>query len=396
MSSSIQGPVLYVYNLYYQGRQELGPTSSWELTWKNSLSSFFGENVNFFNPDIFGTQSSSESDELLLRYVDSVKPSLLVMIYHNGAKWKRDFISIKTLRTLQGKTKIVSIWGDIQLPSQRSLMRKISNYVDLNLCTASSAAVMRLGLSTSTKYVPVPISDPKQENKCDCGKLISFAGGVKDNRGKVLNYLIKNGAEIHLGGGEGANTLTREDYLTLLGHDMTISFGGSSFESLTNARTFEALSQDALLLEKWGSETCKLLIPYVDYVPWFNKRDLLDKLEHYKENLVVASAISASGNGRLKEFSSERLWQVVLAKLFNNQDFDFVSNLNLNLDNIPYWYKKKAQIMNLVASNPKLDILFVILYRARFFRYILTSLFIRLFAKVKNFVRLSLRTKRPA
>ena len=46
------GMVVFAFNLFYQGRQELGTTSSWETTWLGSIRNFFGDEVKIFNPDI--------------------------------------------------------------------------------------------------------------------------------------------------------------------------------------------------------------------------------------------------------------------------------------------------------------------------------------------------------
>lgn len=368
-------PVLYIYNGYYQGQKDWGPTSSWEVTWKASVESYFQGGVHFFNPDRYGPDTSLESDAALIELVENISPSLIVMIYHNGANWKRDFISIESLRKLQVLSKIVCIWGDIHHPQQRSLLRKISPYVDLNLCTASSAAVNRLGMGTKVQYIPVPVLDSKVEDVCDCGCQVSFAGGIKDKRKEIIDFLKKKGVQIHLGGGEGSTTLSRTQFLSILGHQMTISFGGSKLESLTNARTFEALTQKALLLEQWGTETCKLLEPYTEYVPWFNKRDLLRKIDYYQRNPVEAKQISAKGNAKLKDFSNEVMWNSVVNRLIGSPKNAYESALKMNLNKIPVFHRIEARFFNFLASNASFEILFIVWFRGkekfRLFRFYL-------------------------
>ncbi len=365
--------VLYIYNRYYNGQKDLGPTSSWEVTWKVSIESYFQRDVHFFNPDRYGPDSSFESDAALLDLVNNISPRLIVMIYNNGANWSRDFIAIKTLSELQKLSKILCIWGDIHGQPQRSLLRKISPCVDLNLCTASSAAVNRLGMGTKVQYVPVPVLDSKIEDFCDCGCQVSFAGQIKDKRKEIIDFLTKKGVLIHLGGGEGSSTLSRTQFLSILGHQMTISFRGSKLESLTNARTFEALTQKALLLEQWGTETCKLLEPYAEYVPWFNKRDLLRKINYYQRNPTAAKQISAKGNAKLKEFSNEVMWNSVLARLMGNSDNTHETPFEMNLNKIPVFYRIEARLFNFLASKSAFEILFAVWFRGRekfrLFRY---------------------------
>lgn len=117
------GNVLFVYNKYYQGLKERGPTSTWEVNWGLSIKSFFGDQVSTFNPDSFGPESSNESDLRLLRLIEQIQPRFLIMIYNNYPHpWTRDFISLQTLGTIKiNGIEIISIWGDIHLPGQRAL-----------------------------------------------------------------------------------------------------------------------------------------------------------------------------------------------------------------------------------------------------------------------------------
>lgn len=358
-------PVLYIYNAYYQGLEEYGPTSSWELTWKTSVQSYFGDSVYFFNPDKYGPGSSAECDLALLKLVDALAPKLVMMIYHNGAKWSREFISIGALEKIYSATKVVSIWGDIHHPDQRILIRKIAPFVHLNLCTASSAAVARLNMGDKARYIPVPVLDSKVENSCKCVSKVSFAGGIKDKREKTINFLKKNGVLIHHGGGEGSKSLSRSEFLSLIGHKMSISFGGSKLVSLTNARTFEVLTQESLLLEEWGTETCKLLEPFVDYVPWFTKRDLLRKIDFYQRNPSRAQQIAISGSIKLKTFSNNSLWSSVIEQTLNNETLREIHGVNMNLHGIPLYYRNQAKLLDFLACNPKLDLAYVFLFRIK-------------------------------
>ena len=358
-------PVLYIYNAFYQGLEEYGPTSSWELTWKTSVESYFGSNVFFFNPDKFGPDASIESDSALLKLVDELSPKMVVMIYHNGAKWKREFISIGALEKIQSVTKVVSIWGDIHHPDQRILIRKIAPFVHLNLCTASSAAVSRLNLGAKARYIPVPVLDTKVENPCICGCKVSFAGGIKDKREKIINFLKENGVAIHHGGGEGSMSLSRSEFLSLIGHEMSISFGGSKLVSLTNARTFEVLTQESLLLEEWGTETCKLLVPFVDYVPWFTRRDLLRKIDFYQRNPMKARQIAINGSIKLKSFSNDGLWDSVIEQTLNNETLSGFRRIKMNLNGIPFYYRYQAKLLDALACDPKLDLSYASLFRLK-------------------------------
>ena len=360
--NTLSGSVLFIYNNFYQGQESYGPTSSWEITWKSSIQAYFGRKVYFFHPDIYGPDSNEESDQSLLKLVSEISPKLIVMIYHNGAQWNRVFISTEAMQSLHSVTRIVGIWGDIHHPEQRVLLRKLEPFIHLNLCTASSAAVKRLGLGNKVRYIPVPILDMKVNSDCNCRSRVSFAGGMKDRRAQIINFLKRNGVGIHHGGGEGSKTLSRTDFLSLLGHDMSISFGGSRLESLTNARTFEILSQESLLLEEWGTETCKILKPFVEYVPWFNKNDLLKKIDYYQRNPEMARKIALNGSLKLKDFSNEILWDSVILAAVPDDLGNSVVGFKMNLQGIPFRYKLQALFFNSLAESTSLDKPFVVFF----------------------------------
>jgi hypothetical protein len=302
---------LYIFNKFYQGNAALGPTSSWETIWHSFLSRVTENNAISFNPDSFGLDSNEQSDSQLIELIKAEKIELIVMIYHIGIGWKRSFISEETLKEIKARgIRIVAIWGDIQIPDQRKQIWKLAKLIDLNVMTASHAASSRFGSKVRKYYSWVPLgNESKVSSRCDCGASVSFAGSLKNSRQKTITKLQRNGVRVHIGGGEGNSTLNRDDYLKLLCHPMSISFAGSKLEPLVNARTFEVISQQTLLLEQWGRETPKFLIPYVDYVPWFSARDLVKKVNYYSRNPQIAQQIAFNGKAKFEKLTDAALWE---------------------------------------------------------------------------------------
>lgn len=303
---------LFIFNKFYQGNPSLGPTSSWEMIWLSFLQRTSEHNLLIHNPDFFGLESSTDSDAKLQEILTKERVDLIVMIYHNGIGWNREFIGENTLNWIaERKIRTVAIWGDIQIPQQRSLVKRLSPFISLNIMTASHAATSRFPKNIPRFYSWVPLGDLQvSASKCGCEASISFAGSLKGKRGRVLSKLQKSGMELHVAGGEGLGTLSREEYLRVIGHPISVSFAGSKIEPLVNARTFEVLSQGALLMEQWGRETVKFLQPYVDYVPWMSSKDLEKKCRFYIANPEIAEAIARNGKKRFDEFNDEVLWNV--------------------------------------------------------------------------------------
>ena len=314
----VDGSVVFAFNAYYQGRRELGPTSSWETSWLGSIGNFFGDNVKTFNPDIFGPNSSSESDSALISLLNESDARLLLMVFHNGLDWKRSFISDGALRQIRKSgVRIVAIWGDLQIPEQRTLALSLRGMVHLNIATASESVVARLSRDLPLMYSWVPIIDSPIHSSefCICGAQVSYAGSIKGSRLDTVRYLEKRGVNIHVGGGEGGKSLSRHEFLKVLAHPMTLSFANSGGEKVVNARVFEALGQRSLLLEEWGRETAKWFVPFVEYVPWRRESDLLAQILWLSENPSTINTIAGAGFEARKRLSNERLWSRVIDSL---------------------------------------------------------------------------------
>lgn len=370
---------LYIYNKYYQGNPAFGPTSSWENIWKSFLQRCAGGDLHIFNPDEYGIDTSERSDENLIQVILSEDIEMIVMIYHIGMHWKRDFISETTLSWINNNgIRTIAIWGDIQIPNQQKLVKRISKYVSLNLMTASHAAFSRFNPDIPRFYSWVPLEKTATlESKCDCGRNVSFAGSLKNNRLSTVKSLQKAGVAIHVGGGEGLGTLSREEYLKLIDHPISISFAGSRVEPLVNARTFEILSQGSMLLEQWGRETVKFLRPNVDYVPWFNKKDLLEKCEYYSRNPSEAKKIAESGKKRFLDLSDELLWAVIRHESVDAEGIfvreNYFSNTGFSFSRTFLW-----RCADLIATSRYLSFIFKYHYQVRmrisFFRNVLRIL----------------------
>jgi hypothetical protein len=185
--------------------------------------------------------------------------------------------------------------------------------------------------------------------------MVSFAGSLKNKRATTIRYLKRKNIHIHVGGGEGVGTLSRYEFLGLVGHSMTLSFSGSTFESLTNARTFEAISQKSLLLEQWGTETCKLLKPYIEYVPWFSSRDLSRKIKHYQDNPDELLKISERGHLRYLELSNNNLWEMVLGRVSGRHSDSYQTKFSMNLEGIPFTHRFLSVFLESVSRNPHFE-----------------------------------------
>jgi hypothetical protein len=361
---------IFVHNKYYQGNSKLGPTSSWELIWKAFLTRVSEDELTTFNPDEFGLETSEESDAALKKALIENQIEQIVMIFHKGIGWHRDFVGIEALSWIKSRNiRIVAIWGDIQIPDQRRQVKLLSGFTDLNLMTASHAAHSRFGSKIKKFYSWVPLGYDKQTtNECTCKAKVSFAGSLKNTRAKYIEAIQMSGVLVHIGGGEGTNTLSRDEYLRLVAHPISISFAGSRIEPLVNARTFEVISQGVLLLEQWGRETPKFLTPYEDYVPWFNTKDLIAKAKFYSENTAEADRIAKNGKMRFESFADEDLWAVICGKKSGLQYQETMSFTRENFRktlNVSKYKEFQYLVLDILSSSEASSIFFNLSFSAK-------------------------------
>ena len=328
--------VVFAANQYYQGRQELGSTSNWERLWQHSLQRSQHWDVITFHPDIYGHHSHARSDQVLADLIQILQPKYLIMIYHIGLNWRREFISVPVLREIRSSgVRVIAIWGDIQFNEQRRLMRRLASGVDLNVVTASTAAARRLSRNLNILYSWVPINDPLVVDHCDCGAMVSFAGSVRPERRKYIEALRNAGIDVHAAGGEGTGSLSRMDYLQTLAHPISLSFqDAGGFEPVMNARPYEIARQGVLLMEQWGPETARVFKPYSEYVPWKNVDDLISMTRYFIEHEDEREAIAARAQARVSTFTDESLWQQVWKQSQSSQP-GFGSTMRLHNSNAP-------------------------------------------------------------
>ena len=206
---------------------------------------------------------------------------------------------------------VLAIWGDLESPEQVRLSQKLEPVVDFNIYTATSVALH--GIKTAKPYVYfwVPkdkavFYNPKITRDID----VSFVGTLRPGRAKVINYLRKHKVKVLVKGGD----LSTKEYAEILQRSkISLNFSCSGWLPVVTARSFEITACGAMLLEEASPETAKLFIPGVDYVPWFSKKELLEKIRYYLKRDQEREMISRSGWARYsRDYSAKKFWQTVI------------------------------------------------------------------------------------
>ena len=310
--------ILLICNKWCEGKKLFG-LSEWELGVQNSLDATGLADFQIIHLDEYCDSTQQKGDGEVLRKIPEYGPDIVYLIMFQMPGSSVNILDWSTLATIKNdfKIPIVALWGDLALPEQVKISKALLPYVSLNVATELTAALARINRPDKYLYMWVP-RDPRVFN--NPGKTrdieMGYVGSPKKDRLKRILYLVKNRIKVVYGGGERQEHLTTEQYVDRYQRSkIALSFSRASVNHVINARPFEVMLCGAMLLEQESFETMKLYVPYVDYVPYTSKRDMLRKAKYYLSHDAEREKIAQSGERKTEElYSAKRFWQVVIER----------------------------------------------------------------------------------
>lgn len=303
--------VLFVGDYYFAGNPRMG-LSEWEGNIWASLESTGLADVARFHFDKYFYTTGQRGDAELLKAIERIKPDYVVMIVYKLPGSDPTVIGIDTIAAI--KVPIISIWGDLEAEEQQHLAKMLEPFMWKVVGTANKSVVEELGYT----YLHVPkdvhiFNNPNKERDID----IVFSGSYgygREERRESMTHLLNNGIKLVHGGSEGADHFTVEEYADRYKRaKLALSFSQARGMNVVNARPFEAMSCGAMLLEQESLELAKLYTPYVDYVPWTDKDDLLSKVQYYLAHDEERKKIADAGCKKTQEvYSANTFWEQLL------------------------------------------------------------------------------------
>jgi len=307
--------VLFVGDYYCAANPNMGK-SEWETNIWMSLDSTGMADVLSFHLDKYYYHYGKRGDEALLTEIKNRKPDYIVLVLYKPLGSDPTVITQASLDSIQLATscKVISIWGDLEAEEQRALAKQVAPYCYKVIGTANKEIVENLGYT----YTHVP-KDSRIFNAGNFKRIYSILfngsfGYGREERQKAMKYLLDNGIDLRYGGSEGGDHFSTQEYADRYKMSkIALSFSRARGMNVVNARPFEAMLCGAMLMEQDSPELAKLYTPYVDFIPWTDEVDLLNKaryyLDHDDERLLIAT------NGRIKTeklYSAKTFWSEVL------------------------------------------------------------------------------------
>ncbi len=151
---------------------------------------------------------------------------------------------------------------------------------------------------------------------------ISYLGRLfKPNadRGPTIKYLIDHGIDVfHAGGQREKTKVSMEEYASLMRRSKIIINLPKSTSGISqlNGKTIEATLSGAMLLEEMNLETLRLLIPMVDFVPFYGLNDLYVKTAYFMHHEDQRREIAQRGCEKMtKYYNNEVFWGTIFNEL---------------------------------------------------------------------------------
>ncbi len=160
---------------------------------------------------------------------------------------------------------------------------------------------------------------------------IGFAGGIqgyKNTREKGLYALHKAGIWPEVPGGRspGQQRLTNQEYADFFQSCKIVlnwsrHISGKWFQA--KARIFEATLSGAMLLSEECPAVNHWLEPWIDYVPFSNNEQLVQRAKYYMSNDSERLSIATQGHKTaMEKYSAKPMWQSMIWHLHNTTHYN--------------------------------------------------------------------------
>ena len=305
--------VVFIGDYYCAGNPNMGK-SEWESNIYHSLASTNLADVLTFHFDKYYYHTGERGDKECLQAIKELKPDYIVAIIYKQPASDPTVIALETLMAID--VPIITIWGDLEAEEQRFLAKAIEPICWKMIGTANKEVVEGMGYT----YMHVPkdpqiFNNPNKTRDLDVVFSGSYGYG-REERTEVLQYLLDKGIKLVVGGSEGGDHFTTEEYADRYKRaKMAISFSQARGMNVVKARPFEVMSCGALLLEQKSPELAKLYDEGKDYDVWTTKEDLYNKICYYLEHEEERLSIANSGCTKTQQlYSAKTFWSNVLKR----------------------------------------------------------------------------------
>lgn len=316
--NTIKPHILMIAEKWNAHNPELGP-SVMDWVFFGSLEASGLATYYRLNHDEYHNQYSFDKEVLNICLKN--KPNLIFI-----TSWLLSPLKFKTMKIIKEQLRIptVVVWGDSvnHMEEAESLLP----YIKFNIPLESPSYYLQV-TNQPEKYLPTTFTplDPRIFYNPNMKRYIdvSFLGTMKDHLDRYagISALRTNGIDVYQSGGHEENRLSIEEYAAVYQHSkISLNFCyHPNGKVQVKGHVFEATSCGSMLMEAENPETSKLFEPMVDYIPFSDEADLVEKVRYYLTHDDERTEIAARGHKKVNEkYSGEIFWKTVFEKVFRS------------------------------------------------------------------------------
>jgi len=317
LPKSVNPHVLFITEKWCEGNPDFGPSND-EHNFSGSLeASNLATQDNIFVDEYHRQHHRAFDTKLLLKCIKN-KPDLIFISWYRSP----NFQTLKFIRE-RFHIPIIVWWGDSV--NHMDEAESFLPFVDLNLVVDSTTAYLQTTcqpekyLAMWTPQDPRIYYDPNTQRDVD----ICFTGTMTNHPDRLagISALRLNGIDVYQTGGQREYRLPTDEYAhTYMRSKIALNFCyHPNLATQLKGRVFEITLCGAMLLESENSETAKWFEPMVEYVPFSDEKDLVEKVKYYLTHESERMDIAAKGHQKAKEmYTAERFWKTVFEWVLKN------------------------------------------------------------------------------
>ena len=311
--------VLFVTEKWCDADPNKGLTNNYHNLFKTFSNTLPEAEFSIIHLDEYSAVKKKHIDGFLPTLVDRVNPdiaifSLLGKSHLNPTDSSYEHIKAKGCKTVFMWPDVFDGWGMPQIEEFND-----KGFADLHVCWGAEKnlnsqydnLIWLWAPQDETLYYPMD-EDSRSVNA-------SFLGSPRySERQRYLTYLLTNGIEVHIGGGQREEGLSASRYAEIMRHSkISLNFpeGPEGYDQC-KGRVWEILATKSLLLERKNNAIKNFLTPNVHYVEFENEQDLVEKIQYYLDNEKERSYIAQKGYDVYKEkYNATTFWNTIMEKL---------------------------------------------------------------------------------
>ncbi len=307
MSSPERPHFLIVCTKWMQADPALGPSSLEQILF-SPIKAWGNGTYEVFFVDEYFSNTGMAIDDGLINACAQNRPDVVLLVWWPGGPQPLN-PSLDALYTIRHKlnSRIVALWFDTWADWLVDEAGKLADFVDFGVVTDNIDHFRGQPHEKRLVAAVEPMDtlhfyDPGLERDID----VSFNGGVNNypDRIEALSQLRAAGIDVVKFGGQLESPLPLDQYAGIfMRSKISLSFSYSGGKLTSKGRTWEATLCGSMLIETSNPYTSRRLRPYIDFVPFDDYADLVDKVRYYLDHEDERRRIAESGKTAVLELA---------------------------------------------------------------------------------------------